>query len=169
MRSSGITNQEGALPDAMRASTIPSYFIQSPRSTVFILNVSASGAEPGNATICAKKLIATGVSTGPSHRTGASIVMAEDSLMTPSDVWSDISHLHQKDPERKGYATQKPAALVERIILASSEEEDLVFDCFCGSGVTPLTAQQLGRRWVACDSSELAIATTRGAACVCCS
>ena len=86
---------------------------------------------------------------------------SEDSLMTPSDVWSDISHLHQKDPERKGYATQKPAALVERIILASSEEGDLVFDCFCGSGVTPLTAQQLGRRWIACDSSVLAIATTR--------
>jgi site-specific DNA-methyltransferase (adenine-specific)/adenine-specific DNA-methyltransferase len=81
--------------------------------------------------------------------------------MTPSDVWSDISHLHQKDPERNGYATQKPAALVERIILASSEEKDLVLDCFCGSGVTPLAAQQLGRRWIACDQSELAIATTR--------
>ncbi|HEY6542755.1 MAG TPA: site-specific DNA-methyltransferase [Ktedonobacteraceae bacterium] len=91
---------------------------------------------------------------------GRTYSYGEDSLMTPSDVWSDISHLHQKDPERKGYATQKPAALVERIILASSEEDDLVFDCFCGSGVTPLTAQQLGRRWIACDSSELAIATT---------
>ena len=85
----------------------------------------------------------------------------ENSLMTPSDVWSDISHLHQKDPERNGYATQKPAALIERIILASSEEHDLVLDCFCGSGVTPLIAQQLGRRWIACDQSELAITTTR--------
>ena len=92
---------------------------------------------------------------------GRTYSYGEDSLMTPSDVWSDISHLHQKDPERKGYATQKPTALVERIILASSEEEDLVFDCFCGSGITPLTAQQLGRRWIACDSSELAITTTR--------
>jgi site-specific DNA-methyltransferase (adenine-specific) len=92
---------------------------------------------------------------------GRTYSYGEDSLMTPSDVWNDISHLHQKDPERKGYATQKPAALVERIILASSEEEDLVLDCFCGSGVTPLAAQQLGRRWIACDSSELAIATTR--------
>ncbi|HET9999897.1 MAG TPA: DNA methyltransferase [Ktedonobacteraceae bacterium] len=85
----------------------------------------------------------------------------EDSLMTPSDVWSDISHLHQKDPERNGYATQKPAALIERIILASSEEHDLILDCFCGSGVTPTIAQQLGRRWIACDQSELAITTTR--------
>ena len=85
----------------------------------------------------------------------------EDSLMTPSDVWNDISHLHQKDPERNGYATQKPTALIERIILASSEERDLILDCFCGSGVTPLAAQQLGRRWIAGDQSELALQLTR--------
>lgn len=85
----------------------------------------------------------------------------EDSLMTPSDVWNDISHLHQKDPERVGYATQKPAALLERIILASSEENDLVLDCFCGSGVTPVLAEQLGRRWIACDKSDLALKITR--------
>jgi len=85
----------------------------------------------------------------------------EDSLMTPTDVWSDISHLHQKDPERNGFATQKPAALLNRIILASSEENDLVLDCFCGSGVTPAVAQRLGRRWIACDQSELALKLTR--------
>jgi site-specific DNA-methyltransferase (adenine-specific)/adenine-specific DNA-methyltransferase len=51
--------------------------------------------------------------------------------------------------------------LLERILLASSEEHDLVLDCFCGSGVTPAVAEQLGRRWIACDSSELAITTTR--------
>ena len=85
---------------------------------------------------------------------------SEDTLMSPTDVWSDISHLHQKDPERTGYATQKPEALLERIILASSEENDLVLDCFCGSGVTPAVAERLGRRWIAADQSELAIATT---------
>ena len=85
----------------------------------------------------------------------------EDTLMTPSDVWSDISHLHQKDPERNGYATQKPAALLERAITASSEENDLVLDCFCGSGVTPVVAEQLGRRWIACDQSALALKLTR--------
>lgn len=85
----------------------------------------------------------------------------EDALMSPSDVWSDISHLHQRDPERTGYATQKPEALLERVILASSEEHDIVLDCFCGSGVTPVVAEQLGRRWIACDKSELAITTTR--------
>lgn len=84
-----------------------------------------------------------------------------ESRMTPSDVWNDISHLHQRDPERNGYATQKPAALLERILLASSEPDNLVLDCFCGSGVTPVVAEQLGRRWIAADQGELAIASTR--------
>jgi site-specific DNA-methyltransferase (adenine-specific) len=85
----------------------------------------------------------------------------EDSLMTPADVWNDISHLHQKDPERNGYATQKPEALLQRILLASSEADDLVLDCFCGSGVMPVVAEQLGRRWIAADMSSLAIQLTR--------
>lgn len=85
----------------------------------------------------------------------------EDTVMMPTDVWSDISHLHQKDPERNGYATQKPTALLERIILASSEEHDLVLDCFCGSGVTPVVAEQLGRRWIACDQNPEAIRVTQ--------
>jgi site-specific DNA-methyltransferase (adenine-specific)/adenine-specific DNA-methyltransferase len=85
----------------------------------------------------------------------------EDTLITPSDVWSDIQHLHQKDPERNGYATQKPEALLERIILASSDEHDLVLDCFCGSGVMPSVATRLKRRWIACDQSEVALNITR--------
>ncbi len=85
----------------------------------------------------------------------------EDQHMTPDDVWSDISHLHQKDPERNGYATQKPSALLAKIIHASSEEHNLVLDCFCGSGVTPNVAELLGRRWIACDSSPLAIRLTQ--------
>jgi site-specific DNA-methyltransferase (adenine-specific)/adenine-specific DNA-methyltransferase len=84
----------------------------------------------------------------------------EDTQIALTDVWSDISHLHQKDPQRTGYATQKPEALLERIIQASSEEDDLVLDCFCGSGVTPVVAERSGRRWIAGDKSELAIATS---------
>jgi len=95
------------------------------------------------------------------HSAGRLYTYGEDSHMTPTDVWSDISHLHQTDPERNGYATQKPAALLERIILASSEENDLVLDCFCGSGVTPAVAERLDRRWIACDQSELALKLTR--------
>jgi site-specific DNA-methyltransferase (adenine-specific) len=95
------------------------------------------------------------------HSAGRLYTYGEESLMTPADVWSDISHLHQTDPERNGYATQKPEALLERIILASSEENDLILDCFCGSGVTPAVAERLGRRWIACDQSELALKLCR--------
>ncbi|MBV9617534.1 MAG: site-specific DNA-methyltransferase [Ktedonobacteraceae bacterium] len=92
---------------------------------------------------------------------GRTYTYSEDSTMSVEDVWSDISHLHQRDPERTGYATQKPEALLERIILTSSEEQDLVLDCFCGSGVTPAVAEKLGRRWIASDRSKLAITTTQ--------
>ena len=94
------------------------------------------------------------------HSAGKMYTYGEDSYMTPTDVWSDISHLHQTDPQRNGYATQKPEALLERIILASSEENDLVLDCFCGSGVTPAVAERLHRRWIACDQSDLALKLT---------
>ena len=108
-----------------------------------------------------KHIEANGRTTWTIRSAGRLYTYDEDTLMTPSDVWNDISHLHQKDPERNGYATQKPEALIERIILASSEEEDIVLDCFCGSGVTPIVAQRLGRRWIACDQSQLAIQVTR--------
>lgn len=94
------------------------------------------------------------------HTNGRTYTYTAESLMTPSDVWSDISHLHQRDPERNGYATQKPATLLKRILLASSDPGQLVLDCFCGSGVTPAVAQQLGRRWIAADQGDLAIAST---------
>lgn len=92
---------------------------------------------------------------------GRTYTYHEDRLMSPADVWCDISHLHQRDPERTAYATQKPEVLLERILLASSDEHDLVLDCFCGSGVTPAVAERLGRRWIACDKSELAIDITQ--------
>lgn len=80
----------------------------------------------------------------------------EDSLIYPSDVWNDIEHLQQKDRERTGYATQKPEALLRRIIAASSAEGDLVMDLFSGSGTTAAVAAKLNRRFVAVDSSPVA-------------
>jgi hypothetical protein len=59
-----------------------------------------------------------------------------------------------------GYPTQKPEALVERIIKASTQEGDVVADFFCGGGTTPAVAQRLGRRWIACDQSRVAVAVT---------
>jgi DNA modification methylase len=85
----------------------------------------------------------------------------EDEKITPDDVWSDISHLQQKDPERTGYPTQKPEALLEKIILGSSKEGDLIADFFCGSGTTPKVAEYLGRKWIACDLGKFGVHTTR--------
>lgn len=63
--------------------------------------------------------------------------------------------------ERIGYATQKPSALLERIIKASSNEDDLVADFFCGSGTTAAVAEKLGRKWIATDLGKFGIHTTR--------
>jgi hypothetical protein len=59
------------------------------------------------------------------------------------------------------YATQKPEALLERILKTSSVENDIVLDCFCGSGTTAAVAEKLNRRWIACDLGRFAIHTTR--------
>ena len=72
------------------------------------------------------------------------------------DMWTDI--YRQADPV---YPTQKPDALLERIIKASTTKGDLVLDCFCGSGTTAMVAEKLERRWIVGDLSRFAIHTTR--------
>ena len=76
--------------------------------------------------------------------------------------WTDIPSFGSAtaSPERVGYPTQKPEALVERIIKASSNEGDLVLDAFVGGGTTPTVAQRLGRRWIAVDQSRVAVSVT---------
>ena len=81
----------------------------------------------------------------------------EDTPMYPSDVWDDIEHLQQKDKERVGYATQKPEALLNRVIVASSRPGDLVCDLFSGSGTTAAAASKLNRRFLALDASPCAL------------
>lgn len=78
-----------------------------------------------------------------------------------SDVWSDLQFLRGNHPERADYPTQKPEALLERIIKASSNEGDLVADFFCGSGTTAAVAERLGRRWICADLGRFAVHTTR--------
>ena len=85
-----------------------------------------------------------------------------------SNVWSDIMQLYGSagwfakmgTDERIGYPTQKPEALLERIILASSNAGDVVADFFSGGGTTAAVAQRLGRRFIACDQSRVAVAVT---------
>ena len=85
----------------------------------------------------------------------------EDDLIYPSDVWDDIEHLHQRDPERTGYATQKPEALLKRIISVSTEPGDLVMDLFAGSGTTAAAAVKLNRRFVIADCSMASMLASR--------
>lgn len=79
----------------------------------------------------------------------------EGSIVT--NVWSDINPIHAADAERLGYPTQKPEALLERIISASSNPGDVVLDPFCGCGTTIAAAQKLGRRWIGIDITHLSI------------
>jgi site-specific DNA-methyltransferase (adenine-specific) len=73
------------------------------------------------------------------------------------DVWTDIPPLNSQAAERLGYPTQKPEALLERIITASSNEGDTVLDPFCGCGTAVAVAQRLKRNWVGIDITYLAI------------
>ena len=78
-------------------------------------------------------------------------------LVTVGDVWSDIDRLNQTAKERLGYPTQKPRALLERIIAASSNPGDVVLDPFCGCGTAVDAAQKLGRAWIGIDVTHIAI------------
>jgi DNA modification methylase len=73
-------------------------------------------------------------------------------------LWEDIGNLQASAKERLGYPTQKPEALLERIILASSNEGDLVLDPFCGCGTTVSVAQRLNRAWIGIDIAFAAVA-----------
>jgi len=78
-----------------------------------------------------------------------------------SDLWNDVNPVNSQALEATDYATQKPEALLERILKASSNEGDLVADFFCGSGTTLAVAEKLGRKWIGADLGRFAIHTTR--------
>ncbi len=77
------------------------------------------------------------------------------------DVWTDVGPVSSQANERVNYETQKPEALLERIIAASSDPGDIVTDFFCGSGTTLAVAEKLGRKWIGCDLGRFAIHTAR--------
>jgi site-specific DNA-methyltransferase (adenine-specific)/adenine-specific DNA-methyltransferase len=77
------------------------------------------------------------------------------------DVWADLPPVNPMARDRLGYPTQKPLTLLERIIESSSNEGDLVLDCFAGSGTTAVAAEKLGRRWIGVDCGKLATYVTQ--------
>jgi DNA modification methylase len=91
----------------------------------------------------------------------------DESMGVPlSQVWTDIKptyalHLIKRKQEETGYPTQKPEALLERILKYASNENDLVADFFSGSGTTASVSERLNRRWIASDIGKFSIHTTR--------
>lgn len=79
----------------------------------------------------------------------------------PQDIWSDLPPITAQAHERLGYPTQKPVALLERILAISSNPDDVVLDPFCGCGTALVAAQKLGRRWIGIDITYLAIAVMK--------
>ena len=87
-------------------------------------------------------------------------INSDDTTKLPTDVWSDIQALNPMEKERTDYPTQKPEALLCKIIKASTNPGDIVFDCFMGSGTTQAVAMKLGRRFIGADINLGAIQTT---------
>lgn len=84
-------------------------------------------------------------------------VYPEDAPGVPTqDIWTDIKTMHNLSTERLGFPTQKPVALLERILAASSNPGDVVLDPFCGCGTTIEAAQKMGRAWIGIDITHLA-------------
>src|SRR5262249_29257835 len=77
------------------------------------------------------------------------------------DLWLDINTVQPQAAERLGYDTQKPEALLERVINLSSNPGDLVADFFAGSGTTMAVAEKLGRRWIGCDLGRWSLHVSR--------
>lgn len=88
------------------------------------------------------------------------IYLENNSGVPLQDIWLDMRDPHNQNIPMTGYPTEKPSALLARIIEASSNPGDLVMDCYAGSGTTLAVASRLGRRWIGIDSSDEAIKTT---------
>jgi len=86
---------------------------------------------------------------------GTKIKLRKEGKIPPS-IWTDIQQSYRYRNEQTGYPTQKPLALLERIIKASSNEGDMVLDAFCGCATTCVAAEKLGRQWVGIDVSHKA-------------
>jgi len=85
----------------------------------------------------------------------------EEKGAAASTMWTDIPEVNSMAQERVDYPTQKPEALIERIIKASSNEGDLIADFFCGSGTTSAVAEKINRKWIVSDLGKFSIHTTR--------
>ncbi len=110
-----------------------------------------------------EELIAQGrvIQTSPGSVPAYKRYLDEMPGVSIQDIWSDINPIGAQADERLGYPTQKPEALLERIIEASSNEGDIVLDPFCGCGTSISVAERLHRKWIGIDITHLAITLIR--------
>ena len=101
------------------------------------------------------------VQTGPGRVPQLKRYLDEQRGRPLGDVWTDIPPINSRAQERLGYPTQKPEALMDRLIGMSSNEGDTILDPFCGCGTTIASAQRLNRRWIGIDVTNLAITLIR--------
>ena len=124
------------------------------------IDVTAKGRHWFTAPAELEKLDAAGKLHWPAKQGGMPMLKryADEQPGVPlQDIWTDLPPLHNLAAERMGYPTQKPEALLERILEASSNPGDVVLDPFCGCGTTVAAAQKLGRQWIGIDITHLAI------------
>lgn len=98
---------------------------------------------------------------GTPRMDGLIVYLDEKDGQAPQTIWQDVSRVSNTGTERIGYPTQKPEALLERIIKASSNEGDIILDVFNGSGTTTAVAEKLNRKWIGSDLGKFSINTTR--------
>ena len=111
------------------------------------------------------RLDADGLLLFPNSKSGRIMLkryLDEQRGVIVGDIWDDIQHLRAATSEALGYPTQKPLALLERIISASSNPGDVVLDPFCGCGTAVDAAQKLGRRWIGIDVTHYAVTVIEG-------
>jgi DNA modification methylase len=98
---------------------------------------------------------------GTPRMDGLIVFLNKSEGQVPQSIWTDVGRVANTSSERIDYPTQKSEALLERILEASSDANDIVLDCFSGSGTTAAVAEKLGRRWIAMDCGKLSIYTTQ--------
>lgn len=161
-RSSGPTTAEAAPNGISAGSTIPSSTTPFPRTAISIpwpwpFQEPSTGHNHMRRQVDEQGRAYRSIRSG-----GKEYRYYDDDPVPPSDVWTDIAHLQQKDPERCGYPTQKPLKLLRRIVRCASKPDELVLDGFAGSGTSYLAASLEGRRFVGCDNGYEALCAVRG-------
>lgn len=146
----------GGIPDTYFAEKHDTIFWYSNSEKNWIFNKEAIGEVRGNEkkNNMKKNIDEDGRVYFSIKSNGKIYTYYEDDLVTPTDVWTGINHLQQKDPERLGFNTQKPERLLQRIILCSTNKNDIVLDYHLGTGTTCAVAHKLDRRYIGIEQMD---------------